>query len=224
MPFTTDQFIDVFRRYNTAVWPAQWLLLSLGIVAVVLALRSRQPSGRWVSVILAGLWLWMALVYHLAFFASINGLAIAFAAAFALQSGLFLLLAVRAEPVSYVPRSRLTIDMGALLVLYAIAAYPAIGVLAGHRYPDAPSFGVPCPTTIFTLGLMVWAASSIPWWAMVIPVAWAVVGMSAALNLGMIEDLGLPVAGILTVGSVLIVRRRRTTSRGSGSVDSLQRA
>jgi hypothetical protein len=48
--------------------------------------------------------------------------------------------------------------------------------------------------------------------------------MSAALNLGMIEDLGLPVAGILTVGSVLIVRRRRTTSRGSGSVDSLQRA
>ena len=28
LPFTPDQFLDVFRQYNTAVWPMQILLLT----------------------------------------------------------------------------------------------------------------------------------------------------------------------------------------------------
>ena len=27
LPFTIDQFLDVFRRYNLAVWPAQWVVV-----------------------------------------------------------------------------------------------------------------------------------------------------------------------------------------------------
>ena len=27
LPFTIDQFLDVFRRYNLAVWQAQWVLV-----------------------------------------------------------------------------------------------------------------------------------------------------------------------------------------------------
>lgn len=29
LPFTTEQFFDVFRAYNTAVWPAQLVLVVL---------------------------------------------------------------------------------------------------------------------------------------------------------------------------------------------------
>ena len=63
LPFTIDQFLDVFRRYNLAVWPAQWVLVVAGLTAVVLALRERGSASRWVSVILAVMWFWMAAAY-----------------------------------------------------------------------------------------------------------------------------------------------------------------
>ena len=53
MPFTVEQFFDVFRRYNEAVWPAQWVLVTLAVVATVLALRTRANGGRIISGILA---------------------------------------------------------------------------------------------------------------------------------------------------------------------------
>ena len=77
LPFTVDQFLEVFQRYNLAVWPVQWILGMLGLVAVSLALSRRRNASRWVSGILALMWFWMAAAYHLAFFAIINRTAIA---------------------------------------------------------------------------------------------------------------------------------------------------
>jgi hypothetical protein len=34
LPFTIDQFLDVFRRYNSAVWPSQLVLLGLAVAAL----------------------------------------------------------------------------------------------------------------------------------------------------------------------------------------------
>ena len=171
LPFTIDQFLDVFQRYNTAVWPAQWILGALGLVAVALALTGRRSASRWVSMILALLWLWMAGAYHLAFFTSINRAAIAFAVTFALQGVLFAWVALRTPAVTYRPRSSVTTIIGAVLILYALVAYPTLGYAFGHRYPAAPTFGVPCPTTIFTLGLLVWASSSLPRRLLIVPLA-----------------------------------------------------
>jgi hypothetical protein len=198
-PFTLDQFLDVFQRYNVAVWPLQWIMLALGVLAVVLALDGRQTTSRWVSGILALLWLWMATAYHLAFFARINRAAIGFAAAFAVQSMLFAWVAVRRPTVSYRPSSRVAATLGALMVTYAIVLYPAIGYAVGHRYPATPTFGAPCPTTILTLALIVWAGPSLPRRLRIVPLGWAIVGIGAAVNLGMIEDFGLLVAAIATV-------------------------
>ncbi|MCX6603393.1 MAG: hypothetical protein NTV52_07355 [Acidobacteria bacterium] len=39
-PFTVQQFFGVFRLYNTAVWPAQVLLLLLAaLILLLIALR-----------------------------------------------------------------------------------------------------------------------------------------------------------------------------------------
>ena len=46
LPFTTDQFLDVFRAYNDAVWPAQWLLYALGVIAAVSSARRARWGGR----------------------------------------------------------------------------------------------------------------------------------------------------------------------------------
>ena len=89
--------------------------------------------------------------------------------------------------------------IGAALLTYAVVGYPLLGYALGHRYPAAPTFGVPCPTTIFTLGLGVWAGASLPRRLLIAPLAWSIVGTSAAITLGMIEDLGLLAAAIATV-------------------------
>jgi hypothetical protein len=211
LPFTIEQFLDVFRRYNTAVWPLQWVLVSLALVAIALALRDRSTGNRAVSASLAALWLWMTLAYHLTFFASVNGAAVGFAVLFAAEAALFAWLAVRSPPMSYRPRSRRDGIVGGLVLAYALVIYPALGLLVGHAYPESPTFGVPCPTTIFTLGLAVWAPR-FPWPVLIIPVAWAVVGTSAALNLAMPEDFGLVAAAIVSVASLIGHRRRATAA------------
>jgi hypothetical protein len=65
LPFTADEFFGVFREYNETLWPAQLFLLTLALVAIVLLLVPRRWSGAGVSAILAFLWLWLAVAYHL---------------------------------------------------------------------------------------------------------------------------------------------------------------
>jgi uncharacterized protein DUF6064 len=206
LPFTIDQFLDVFRQYNEAVWPVQWGLAAVGVIAVVFALRDEPRTSRLVSVLLAVLWFWMAIAYHLAFFADLSRVGIVFGLAFGLQGALLSWLAVRKQVTSYRPRSVAAMSIGTLLIVYALMVYPVLGTLWGHRYPASPTFGVPCPTTIFTLGLIVWAGSSIPGRLVIVPLAWAVVGTSAAANLGMTEDFGLLGAAILTAGVLVGAR------------------
>jgi hypothetical protein len=201
LPFTRDQFLAIFAAYNEAVAPLQLLLLAAGICAVVLALRPTQWSDRVVGGVLAGLWLWMAVEYHWRFFRSINPAAMLFAVAFLIEAALLAEFAVHRR-LRFRAKAAASGTWGGwvlALVIYALALYPAIGWALGHRYPSAPTFGVPCPTTIVTLGLLAWSEERPPLVLMAIPWAWTLVGTAAALQLGMREDLGLLVALVISV-------------------------
>ena len=197
LPFDATEFFAVFARYNGAVWPAPLLLLGAGVFAVGLARRSRSWSDRVVSAILAILWIWMGVVYHIGFFSAINPAATFFGAFFVLQGIALGALGVFSRQLRFRFRPTRRGLVGALLLAYALLAYPLLAYLLGHRYPATPTFGLPCPTTIFTLGLLLWTEQRIPTFLMIIPLAWSLVGTSAALQLGVREDLGLVVAGLL---------------------------
>ena len=71
VPFTQQQFLDVFGAYNSTTWPvviALWL--------VTLAFGVRFVRGRPGSVALSALaavhWAWSGLVYHALFFTDVN--------------------------------------------------------------------------------------------------------------------------------------------------------
>lgn len=114
-----------------------------------------------------------------------------FGAAFVLEAGLLAWVGARRRIEFRWSRSPRALA-GLLLVLYATAIYPLLGAAAGHGYPRAPLFGVaPCPTTIFTFGVLLLAAGRVPAWLLAIPWLWAALGLSAALQLGIREDLGL---------------------------------
>ena len=46
LPFTVEQFFDVFEAYNRAIWPAQVLAYVLGLAAIVLASGDTARRGR----------------------------------------------------------------------------------------------------------------------------------------------------------------------------------
>jgi hypothetical protein len=208
-PFTTGQFLGVFEAYNLAIWPAQVVAYALGVAAVVLAIWPRPSSDRIVSAVLAGFWLWNGAVYHIGFFRQINPAALAFGMLFVVQGALWLVAGVLRPRLSFRAAPSAASMLGGVLVLYAMVAYPIIGMLMGHAYPHSPSFGVtPCPTTIFTFGLLLWTAPRLPLYLLVIPLLWSLLGVSAAIALGVPEDLGLLVAG-LAATTVLVWRQHR---------------
>lgn len=207
MPFTVEQFFDVFRRYNEAVWPAQIIAVIDAFIAIGAALHGGRRAGRLAVVVLAVLWLWMGTVYHLQFFRAINPAALAFGAAFVIQAALLIWFGVVRARLAFAPRLDVAGIAGGVLMVYALAVYPEIGRALGHSYPAAPTFGLPCPTTIFTFGLLLWAQPRVPLSVLVIPTAWAVIGSIAAVQLGVGEDAGLAVSAAVAIP--LLVRHGR---------------
>lgn len=93
------------------------------------------------------------------------------------------------------------------MIVFALAIYPAWSVSAGHNYPALPTFGLPCPTTIFTIGVLALSVRPYPRSPLVVPVLWSFIGIQAAFLLSVPQDISLVVAGV--VGLVLIVRSKR---------------
>ena len=209
LPFSVQQFLDLFASYNTAVWPAQIILHLAAIVVIGMSARPFRGSDRIISLVLALFWLWMGLVYHIAFFSSINPAARLFGVLFAIEGIFFALLAIR-NTISYRVSSDWRGLTGGIVLAYGVLFYPLLGLALGHHFPAAPSFGVPCPTTIFTFGMLLWA-TGLPRYLVVIPAAWSLIGFAAALTLGIREDIGLLGAGIVGTSIIVGRPRRRTT-------------
>jgi hypothetical protein len=155
-------------------------------------------------IVLACFWAWMGIVYHLMFFRAINGAALGFGVLFIVQALLWLIFGVVRPKLSFRLQSNPYAIAGMVLIVFAMLIYPLLGALLGHGYPRSPSFGVaPCPTTIFSFGLLLCTTARVPKSVLIIPAIWSVIGFTAALTLGIREDIGLLVAGVVCVGMLL---------------------
>lgn len=206
IPFSVEQFYGVFTAYNNAVWPLQLPLLLLGLLAIVLVIRQRSYSGAAVSAILTVLWVWQALAYHLAFFTVINPLAYVFAAVFMAGAAAFFWQGVSRRRLNFKLTPGWRKWAGLSLIFFALAGYPAWTYLAGHRYPAFPTFGLPCPSTLFTIGLLAFLVKPYPRSVLVVPVLWCFVGSQAGFVFDVPADLGLIVAGVFGIG--LLIRSK----------------
>ena len=215
LPFTREQFLGMFEAYNHTIWPVQILAYVLGITAVALVLRRSRASDRLIAGTLGVFWLWMSGVFLWTFMRTIDTGPgpVVFAAAFAVQGALWFAAGVLRHDLRFEARASMLTVFGGLMIVYAMLVYPLIGIAIGHVYPRQPMFGVaPCPTTIFSFGLLLLTATRVPKLLLVIPFIWSVTsGISAPLNYGVYEDLGLVVAGI--VGTGLLIWRDRQLAR-----------
>ena len=207
LPFTVEQFVDLFRQYNIAVWPMQIVLISLALFTIYFSFWRKSYSDKIVVITLAFFWLWMGIVYHLVYFSMINKAAIVFGTLFIIQPFVFLFIGVIKKKLSFEFKTDEYGIAGMILIVFSLLIYPLIGYWSGHIYPSSPTFGLPCPTTIFTFGILLFSASRIPFWVVIIPFLWSVIGFSAAFSLGIKEDTGLLMAGLLSTGMILYRNR-----------------
>ncbi len=198
-PFSLAQFLQVFKTYNEVVFPMQILFYLISGIAIYLVLKPNPITDKAISFILAALWLWMGIVYHIVFFTSINKAAYLFGGLFVIQGILFLLYGVFQNQFSFQFRNDTYGILGVILIVFALIVYPVLGYFLGHVYPSSPTFGLPCPTTIFTFGLLLMNTRKTPAVILIVPLLWSAIGFMAAIQLGMMEDLSLLIAGLITL-------------------------
>ena len=208
LPFSLGDFLNVFKDYNQSVFPLQIVFYLAAFLCIYLLFTGNQNTTRIISITLAFLWLWMGVVYHIIFFSEINKAAYIFGGLFILQGIMFAGCGLIRKKLSFEYTKSTANIAGIILIAYALIIYPVLGHNLGHSYPYSPTFGLPCPTTIFTLGILLFANKKMPMHLLIIPLLWSVIGFAAAFTLTIYEDTGLLVAGVTALVLLIISNRK----------------
>ena len=210
-----NELLELFTRYNQDLWPVHLIAYGLAVAPIVLLYtRRREASDRLIAGILAGLWLWLGVVFQAMYATDIDlVLGTLYALMFVLQAFLLVYQGVVRRTLVFRRRNRTAGLLGWVALAYAVLIYPLLGHALGHGWPEAPLLGMaPCPTTIATFGFLLLATPPIPRRVLVIPAVWALIAPPAALDRGVYEDLGLLIAGVATVALILARPRPRPGS------------
>ncbi len=220
LPFTYEEFLEVFKNYNLAVFPAQLIAFILGLTSLMIFLV-RKTYGNIVNVILGIFWVFTGVFYHFLYFSEINKAAYFFGILFVAQGFLFFRNAFHKQKIKYhLDLSEFNIRQffAVIFFLYALFIYPLLSQIFGHHYPFSPAFGItPCPTVIFTFAFFLLSENRLPFQFWVIPVIWAIIGFFAATQLGMIEDFGLTATAVISV--FLITRKKRKSVKKPENIE-----
>jgi hypothetical protein len=212
LPFTREQFLQVFAAYNERLWPLVVLLWIVTAYQFVDVVRGRKLRPGVLLILLGAHWAWAAIAYHAWFFAEINPAAWLFSAVFLVEAFLLLWCARGRFELQSARSSVVRQRLSTPLIAYGLL-YPAIARAEGHLYPEIPTFGVPCPTTILTIGFLLMMDGSLPILVSIVPIAWALIGGSASFLLQIRTDLGLALAGLVLAADLVIRRFPRRIPR-----------
>ncbi len=210
LPFTQEEFLSVFSEYNTAIDPMPIAGYFFAIV-IVLAIQLRKKwAGTFTGFTLGMMWIWNGAVYQIGYFSAINKAAYGFGTLMIVEGILLIRVAIRWDQINFQYSPNWKTISGYILIIYSMIVYSVIGTMLGHGYPQSPVFGVaPCPTTIFTFGILLLLRKPYAKFLLIIPVLWAAIGTVAALQLGIREDV-LLIAGPVVFLIDYVLNRSKT--------------
>lgn len=197
--FSPRTYYRLFELYNLALWPWQFLAITLGLGVLALWLRGGPWHGRAIAVILAGCWLWVAWAYLLVRFDTINWAARYFAAGFAVEAALLIWSGLVQDGLRLQRQGWTAAKLSGLALFgFALFAWPLVGYLAGRPLVQAEVFGVaPDPTVVATLGILL-GAERMRWELLIIPLVWCVISAATLWTLRS-PDFFLPLAAVALV-------------------------
>ncbi|HEY3389743.1 MAG TPA: DUF6064 family protein [Prolixibacteraceae bacterium] len=206
MPFTNEQFFQLFERYNLAVFPVQILLILFALIPVSLILSNSRLKNKFIGGYLGLLWIWTGFVYHIGFFAEINKAAYLFGTIFILQGILIFVSTFIRERLIFAFNYKAIDYLAYFFILFGLFIYPLIGYFTGSVLVKTIALGLPCPSTIFTFGFLMLTNRQFPKYLLIIPTIWAVVGLSAAINFGVYQDYMMILTAI--IADIYIIVRK----------------
>ena len=207
MPFTTQQFFSVFENYNASVFPIQLVFLFFGILAVYSTLSEKSGRNKIIGGLLVLIWIWIGITYHIIFFASINPAAYVFGGLFILQGIFFYIETFVRKNLVFKYTGSAKGFLAVVFILFGLIIYPVIGFYLVGSVLKTISFGLPCPSTIVTFGFLMLTVKKFPWYLLVIPSLWALIGTAAAVKFGVYQDYIMIVAAV--VANIYLIRSRK---------------
>lgn len=206
LPFTIEQFFNVIEKYNLLLFPFQLIILILGIGCIYFLHSRFLVKDKLIGIYISVLWIWIGIAYHFAFFTVINKAAFLFGGVFVIQGLLTLFYTFRKDKLNFSFSLKPKNYLGYFFILYGLIFYPIISFFVEGSIEKTISIGLPCPSTIFTFGFFILASNKFPKCLLIIPSLWAIVGLSAAINIGVIQDIMIIIAAI--TADILLIKRR----------------
>jgi Family of unknown function (DUF6064) len=207
----------VFGRGNAAIWPMQLVWYAGAAAMIGLAFWPNRRASQLICLLAAAYFAWVGIVFFrvidsdMGMLDGVINLAWLWTATFLLEALLFVVAAIVRRDLVFAPRWNLSSVLGAMIMGYALVAYPIIEMLGGQPLSASPLFGLaPCVTVFFTFGLLLWARPPAPKYLLLLPLAWALQAAPDNLAMGHVADFPLILVGAITVG--LIIWRDRTSS------------
>lgn len=207
-PFTSEQFFSVFEKYNTAIFPLQWILFFTGCFIFLLLHFQNRYKHKLIGSYLSFLWLWAGAVYFINFFSEITKMAFVFGVLFIVQGSLILHQTVYSNMLTFNLSKNLKTFFGYFFIIFGLFVYPSLPYLRPDFDKQLLLIGLPCPTAIVTFGFFLLINLKFPKYLLIIPSIWSVIALSAAINFGVYQDTIIVFAAIIT--AIYLLRKRKT--------------
>lgn len=211
LKFSFDEFMTMLVDYNETIWPLQIVVYVVTFATLVMMFMQFRPAGKIFAAWLGVLWIWVGVVFNLMYFSKLTQGAIVFGVIFLIQAVLFLYGGFVRNDMSFRFNAGWRGLTGLVIMLYALIGYPALEYVWGRGYPEILPFGLaPCPLTVFTLGLLLLSVRKLPGYLVILPVLYSFGGI-VPVSLGIKEDIGLIISGLLVLILWLLQKRNRHT-------------
>jgi uncharacterized protein DUF6064 len=174
--FSPRTYYRTIELYNLAIWPAQLAGVAIGLAIVALLFTNVGARDRIITGLLAICWLWIAWAFHYQRYAQINWVAPWFAAAFAFQALLLVVVGVLAGRLALQRASGRGFRIATSLVAIVVLGYPLLAKLLERVWTTSEVFGVtPDPTAIATVAVLALVRGRIRWLLLVVPLLWCAI-------------------------------------------------
>jgi hypothetical protein len=150
----------------------------------------------------------MGWVYHIGFFSEINEASFVFGIIFILQGILLLISTFFGKKLVFAFNPQTKDYIAYFFIVFGLLIYPVIGYFVEGSIYRTIAIGLPCPTTILTFGFFMLTIDRFPKYLLIIPSLWAIIGLSAAFNFGVYQDLMLIISAI--TADIFLFRRKRS--------------
>jgi hypothetical protein len=216
--FSPRTYYRLLELYNLAIWPAQLGGLAIGFAVVALLASARPQRGRLAAGLLALCWAWIAWAFHAERYAQINWAASWFAAAFALQASLLVVLGVCANGVRLrTPRGGWR-RLAPALIATVVVGYPLLAPLAGRAWSTAEVLGTAAdPTAVVTVAAVALVRGPRRWLLLVVPLLWGAIAVATLWAMAAREVAILLAALLLLALLPDCVLRERAAGAGAAS-------